>query len=385
MALLALAVLVAAPSALAAAPAAGDFVPGEALVRFEPGTVADERRVARGAAGVEFEESLELPRTQLVRVDGDVAAAVRRLERSPDVASPSPTTATTHWGPTPSSATSGGSRTTSNPAADVNALPAWARTRGAGQVIAVVDTGVDLTHPDLLPNLWTGAGGIHGHDFVDGDDNPDDHEFHGTHVAGTAAAVADNDLGVAGVAPQAQIMAVRVLDATGSGFSSDVADGIVFAAQNGADVINLSLGGPGSDPVGSAAVDVANANDAVVVAAAGNSGLNNDVVPHTPCTFTQPNLICVAAVGAERHAGFVLQLRRHDGGRGRARRGDPQHQDRLGRADLQRRLRERPRQLERRPAPVRDHDGRGERGHGVAGRQPRRQLREQRRRAGRNR
>ena len=296
MAILALALLVAAPSALAAAPAAGDFVPGEALVRFEPGTAADERRAARGAAGVEFKESLELPRTQLVRVDGNVAAAVRRLERSPDVALAQPNYRYHSLGPDTFLGDLWGLQNNLNPAADVNALPAWARTRGAGQVIAVVDTGVDLTHPDLQPNLWTGAGGIHGQDFVNGDDDPDDQEFHGTHVAGTAAAVADNDLGVAGVAPQAQIMAVRVLDATGSGFSSDVADGIVFAAQNGADVINLSLGGPGSDPVGSAAVDVANANDAVVVAAAGNSNLNNDLVQHTPCTFTQPNLICVAGV-----------------------------------------------------------------------------------------
>ena len=314
-----------------------------------------------------------------------MAGAVRRLERSPDVALAQPNYRYHSLGPDTFLGDLWGLQNSLNPAADVNALPAWARTRGAGQVIAVVDTGVDLTHPDLEPNLWTGAGGIHGQDFVDGDDDPDDHEFHGTHVAGTAAAVADNDLGVAGVAPQAQIMAVRVLDATGSGFSSDVADGIVFAAQNGADVINLSLGGPGSDPVGSAAVDVANANDAVVVAAAGNSGLNNDVVQHTPCTFTQPNLICVAAVAQSGARASFSNYGATTRGRGRARRGDPQHQDRLGRAGLQRRLRDWPRQLERATWPRSARRRRGERGHGVAGRQPRHHLREQRRRAGRDR
>ena len=126
----------------------------------------------------------------------------------------------------------------------VGALPAWDRSLGAGQVIAVVDTGVDLTHPDLVPNLWNGPGGIHGHDFVDNDDVPDDFNLHGSHVAGTAAAVANNALGVAGVAPQAQIMGVRVLDAEGGGPSSAIANGIAFAANAGAGVINLSLGGP---------------------------------------------------------------------------------------------------------------------------------------------
>ncbi len=74
---------------------------------------------------------------------------------------------------------------------------------------------------------------------------PDDFNLHGTHVAGTAAAAANNALGVAGVAPQAQIMGVRVLDADGSGSSSAIANGILFAANAGAGVINLSLGGPG--------------------------------------------------------------------------------------------------------------------------------------------
>jgi subtilisin family serine protease len=179
----------------------------------------------------------------------------------------------------------------------INALAAWETTRGAGQVIAIVDTGVDLTHPDLTDNLWTSPLGDHGFDFVDTDTDPDDYDFHGTHVAGTAAAIADNGTGIAGVAPEAEIMAVRVLDGNGSGFSADIGNGIAFAAQNGADVINLSLGGPGgTDPHMSSAIDIANALDAVVVVAAGNDGGDNDVEPTVPCNLPQANIVCVAAI-----------------------------------------------------------------------------------------
>lgn len=183
------------------------------------------------------------------------------------------------------------------PTPGVGALAAWETTKGAGQVIAIVDTGVDLTHPDLEANLWTGPGGVRGFDAVDGDGDPDDYEFHGTHVAGTAAALAGNGTGIAGVAPEAQIMPVRVLDGDGSGTSADIAEGIVFAAQNGADVINLSLGGPGAtDSAMSTAISTASTFDAVVVAAAGNDATDNDSEPTVPCTLPNANIICVAAV-----------------------------------------------------------------------------------------
>ena len=211
----------------------------------------------------------------------------------------------------------------------VNAFSAWNTTKGAGQVIAVVDTGVDLTHPDLVPNLWSNPGelpgngvdddangvvdDVRGADFVDraggaptGD--PDDYNFHGTHVAGTAAAQDDNGIGIAGVAPDSRIMAVRVLDGDGSGLTSDIGDGIAYAARAGADVINLSLGGPSAfDPFMSDGVDVAAQQDAVVVAAAGNEASNNDnpATPDVPCNLPQSNLICVAAVNeAGTLAGF---------------------------------------------------------------------------------
>ena len=123
----------------------------------------------------------------------------------------------------------------------ISAPAAWERgATGAGTVIAIVDTGIDLRHPDLQGKL------VPGFDFVAGKRDcpagPQDENGHGTHVAGIAAAATDNGIGVAGAAPDAMLMPVRVLDAEGSGSLEDVADGIRYAADHGADVINLSLG-----------------------------------------------------------------------------------------------------------------------------------------------
>ncbi|MFC8508560.1 S8 family serine peptidase [Streptomyces sp. NPDC057411] len=147
---------------------------------------------------------------------------------------------------------------------------AWTTDRGDDTVIAVVDTGVDLDHPDLKGRL------VDGYDFVDDDAEPKDLNGHGTHVAGIAAAHTDNGIGVAGGAPGAKIMPVRVLGADGSGTNDDITKGIVWAAQHGADVINLSLGESGlmarllKGGILNQAISAANAKGAVVVAAAGN-------------------------------------------------------------------------------------------------------------------
>jgi thermitase len=309
-------VLSLAPATAAGAPrleraAQRDFVPGEAIVRFEGGTVAAERLAARQAADVTLDRGLELSRAQLVEVaDGSVAAAVRRLERQPGVAYAQPNYRYHSLAVSPPDDPLFGSlwglEDSSLPNPGVGALDAWQTTRGAGQVIAVVDTGIALDHPDLVGNLWTGPGGIHGHDFVDDDSDPDDYDFHGTHVAGTAAAIDDNGIGVAGVAPDAQLMAVRVLDGNGSGSSADIGDGIAFAAQNGADVINLSLGTTAdSDAFMSNGIAVADQLDAVVVAAAGNDGKDNEGEATVPCNLPNPNIVCVAAVNqAGALAGF---------------------------------------------------------------------------------
>ncbi len=149
----------------------------------------------------------------------------------------------------------------------VGAPAAWDLTRGdPGVVIAIVDTGVDLDHPDLVARLDT----VNDCDLVDHDYVADDVYGHGTHVAGIAAATMYNGAGGTGVAPSCTLLPVRVLDANGLGYTSDVADGIVWAADHGADVINLSLDTAGWSQYLQEAVVYANMRDAAVFAATGN-------------------------------------------------------------------------------------------------------------------
>ncbi|WP_380168585.1 S8 family serine peptidase [Jannaschia sp. R86511] len=141
----------------------------------------------------------------------------------------------------------------------------WARRDATGQVVAVIDSGVQRTHPDLAGVVLPGL------DLVDPRyDGGSDPNGHGTHVAGIVAAVVDNGVGTAGMARGAQVLPVRVLDADGWGYASDTAAGIIWAADQGADVINLSLGGDYPDSATAAAVAYALDQDVVVVASVGN-------------------------------------------------------------------------------------------------------------------
>jgi subtilisin family serine protease len=148
----------------------------------------------------------------------------------------------------------------------IGAPSAWDLTRGSSVKVAVVDTGADLDHPDLAGRLDT----VNDYDFVNHDATAEDDHGHGTHVSGIIGATLNNGVGVAGVANQCTILPVKVLSVGGTGSSSDVADGIRWAADHGAKVINLSLGGYGYDSVENAAVQYAVGKDCVIVAAAGN-------------------------------------------------------------------------------------------------------------------
>jgi thermitase len=182
---------------------------------------------------------------------------------------------------------------------DINIEKAWDHiTDCSSVVVAVLDTGVNYNHDDVASNMWDGGPGIslHGFDFVDNDNDPMDGQGHGTHVAGTIAARGNNGLGVTGVCWRAAIMAVRVLDASGSGTTATIIQGIGFAVTNGARVINMSLGGGGADAAYFDAISQAQASDVVVVAAAGNETTNVEVFPSFPCSFTHANVLCVAAL-----------------------------------------------------------------------------------------
>jgi serine protease len=147
----------------------------------------------------------------------------------------------------------------------MNVPTAWQQSTGAGVTVAVIDTGVDGKHPDLAGQVLAGYDATTGQ--TGGNTDP---QGHGTHVAGTIAALTGNGTGVAGVAPDVTILPVRVLDAKGEGYDSDTAEGIVWAADHGADVINMSLGGTDQSNAVSNAVAYARSKGVVVVAAAGN-------------------------------------------------------------------------------------------------------------------
>ena len=169
--------------------------------------------------------------------------------------------------------------------ARVGAPNAWPRGQGAGVKVAVIDTGIDCSHPDLQCDFSAGA------NLLDPGSAPMDDNEHGTHVSGTIAG-RGNGNGVFGVAPKATLIAVKVLDADGAGSLSDIVKGIDWATKAGADVINLSLGGPIGSAALERAVKQALASGVVVVAAAGNSGPDPDTVGY-PGAY--PGVIAVAA------------------------------------------------------------------------------------------
>jgi type VII secretion-associated serine protease mycosin len=174
--------------------------------------------------------------------------------------------------------------------AKIKAPSAWARATGAGVTVAVIDTGVDAEHPDLAGKVLTGYDVLKGTAGGTTDGNG-----HGTHVAGIIGAVTGNGAGVAGVAPDAEILPVRVFGSDGAGFMSDVAEGIVWAADHGADVINLSLGSPSKLTALTEAVTYARNKGATVVAAAGNERADGSPVSYPAA---DAGVIAVAATDA---------------------------------------------------------------------------------------
>ena len=224
--------------------------------------------------------------------------------------------------------------TTGTPDADIDAKEAWSVSTGSPNVtVAVIDTGVDVTHPDLAQNIWINEGencagcrtnGIdddgdgyvddwRGWDFVNHDNNPTDDNGHGTHVAGTIAAAGNNGIGVTGVTWNSTIMPLKFLDSSGSGSTEDAISAILYARAKGVPIMNNSWGGGDFSQALEDAIELTDASGELFVAAAGNDFTNTDA----------DAVLAVELRHAEHHLrrrerpvrpqGLVLELRRAHG------------------------------------------------------------------------
>ncbi|WP_079525253.1 S8 family peptidase [Halobacillus hunanensis] len=259
----------------------GNYVKGEVIVKFKDKGKNAKKALNGLNAEVAAEKDPVDSNFKVLEV-GNVEAAVKALNKNPNVeyAEPNYNFSAT-WTPNDYyySSVQYGPQNTYTPSA-------WDYARGSSsQEIAVIDSGVDYTHPDLDGKT------IRGYDFVDNDNYPMDENGHGTHVAGTAAAETNNSIGVAGMAPNTSILAVRALNASGSGSLADIADAIRYSADAGAEVINLSLGCNCDTQTLENAVNYAWNSGSVVVAAAGNSGVSTTFEP-----ASYANVIAVGAV-----------------------------------------------------------------------------------------
>jgi hypothetical protein len=302
-------------------------VPGELLIGFRSDvSTADQQKLLR-SHGASERRSFKRIHTSLVRVSpADVTAAADALRNDPRVryaepnfvvkadALPNDPSFGNTWGLNNTGQTINGSPGTAD--ADIDAPEAWNVTTGSPSVtVAVIDTGVDGSHPDLASQMWINPGenctgcrtdGIdndhngyvddwRGWDFANNDNNPTDDHGHGTHVAGTIGASGNNGVGVAGVNWNVKIMPVKFLNAQGSGTIANAVSAVLYAAQNGAAVMNNSWAGPDYSQALADAIGVADQRNSLFVAAAGNNGTDNDTSPTYPASFDNPNVLAVAA------------------------------------------------------------------------------------------
>lgn len=197
---------------------------------------------------------------------------------------------------------------------DVNAEKAWdIQTGNKDLVVAVIDTGVDYTHPDLKDNMWTneaelkgkadvdddGNGfvdDIYGYNFANNKGDSKDDQGHGSHCAGTIGAKGNNGVGVAGVVWDVKIIGVKFLDRNGSGTLENALKAIDYATKMGAKIMSNSWGGGGFSETLKASIERAHAAGILFVAAAGNDGSNNDSAPMYPASYQIPNVVSVAAI-----------------------------------------------------------------------------------------
>ena len=294
---------------LAPASARADQPTARIIVQREPGLTHDEQQDIRSNVHGTLVDTLRVPRTEVIEVARTkLSSALRALRRDPDVAIAeqdrivhafsSDADFSKLWGLESTGQLISGLGPYPYPAfpdVDMDVPEAWDMSLGTGRTVAVVDSGVLASHPDFKDadgNSRVGAG----YDWVDEDADANDPEGHGTHVAGTIAA-SMNSVGVVGVAPEARILPLRVLDATGGGYVSDISDAFHFAGEQGVRVVNASLGGSTFSQIEKDEID--EYPETLFVVAAGNLARNEAPHPVYPCAFGSDNVICVSAHHAQ--------------------------------------------------------------------------------------
>src|SRR6188472_600392 len=306
----------------------------ELIVRRDPGLSAAERADVRADAGVRFERAVRLADTEVVSVPaGDAGQALSDLRADPDVrwamrndgvraaaeAGKDPLWKEL-WGLDNTGQTLDSDMIAGGLAgADMDIPEAWQTASGSGVTVAVADTGVQFSHTDLQGQLATNAGETgtdaqgrdrrsnrvdddgdgkvddwQGWDFVNNDNVPADDLWHGTHVTGTIVAANGNGEGISGIAPDARVLPLKVLNSAGSGTWDALANAFDLAGDMGIRVVNASLAGTAAAPVVSDVI--AQHPDTLYVVAAGNDNLNLDGgATSFPCEAPQPNVLCVGA------------------------------------------------------------------------------------------
>jgi len=313
-----------------------EFVKGELLVKYKSTISTDSVKVSLDKLRAQIISEIKYIGVYHIKLsdDMDVNDAIKILKENPAVEYAEPNYLyeldyipndprfSEQWG-LHNTGSSGGTTD-----ADIDAPEAWEITSGdTSVIIGITDTGIKYDHKDLDLNIWKNPGeisgdgidndlngyvdDIYGWDFKNSDNNPMDDHDHGTHVAGIIGAIGNNNIGIAGVNFQTQMMALKFMDPVtcggfncgASGSSSDAAEAIIYAVDNSAKVINASWGGGSESAVLRNAIAYADSHGVLFIAAAGNDGTDNDVSPHFPSNYGAPpfNLNNVISVAATDH------------------------------------------------------------------------------------
>src|SRR6266508_879395 len=270
----------------------------ELVIKLRLGAALSSQALARGPHAVDLNRLLRsagagvarelVPGSDTyrmrVRPGADLPALIADLSANPDVAFAEPNHSRTMM------------RTPNDPVItqqwalrDIHAFEAWDITTDGGITIALLDTGVSPSHPDLKGKL------LHGHDFANNDDDPSDDEGHGTYTAGVAAAATDNGAGIAGICWGCKILPVKVLGSRGQGDDATIAAGIRWAVDQGVRIISMSLGGPDDTDVMRDAVAYAHDHNVLIIAASGNGQAEGNL-PNYPAAY--PSVLAVAATNS---------------------------------------------------------------------------------------